>query len=137
MKYILCFCLVGLISLHFTTPAETQVPPKKESWYRLVHLKFKPGKMQEGMSVGDQYFTAAYKKADYSVQVFELENDEWDALILIELKAGKAGFEKPMPEKVWKHMVEIAGSAEKMEAIIQKFETQLVDHQKAELVKLR
>jgi hypothetical protein len=120
MKKLFFPFLVFLFICSFSNPLTAQ--PKAET-YRLLHVKFKPGKAKEGMDIGKNYFSRAYAEAGHSTQIVEFNNSdgEWDGIVLIPLSAGLPEEGQPHPKAVMEKLVGIAGGDEALQKIQEHF----------------
>ena len=116
------FIISLALMLAFTLSDQLTAQSTVES-YRLLHVKFKPGKAKEGMDIGKKYFSRAYAEAGHPAQVIEFHDPDgdWDGLILLPLSAGLPEEGQPHPTAVMEKLIRVTGGMEALRKIDDQF----------------
>lgn len=126
----LSLLLTALITVFVFTTAEAQEAEKYENpeWYSFVHVDYHPGMMGEARDIIENYFKKASDQAGTPKPVMEisLAAGEYDMLVVWKMVDGVEGMNwkrSPNQVKWWQAMTEIAGSEEKAEEVMKKYQS--------------
>jgi len=130
-KLMLSGVLVGLFIFFATNTvsAQSDMQPKKyenAQWKNVVFVDYKSGKYARSKEIISKYFAPASEKAGTPgpEMVLEMNSGEWDIMYVWGMKGGIAdlNWETSPDDIAWrKALNEIAGGADKAQAILDEF----------------
>ena len=114
----------------FTLTAFSQ----EQELYRVHDTKYVHGRADEAIEIGMNLFQKAYEAIGINVQVYRYRTGSWDSRVVIPLKSEddiQSAFFGPANTEVYQEMIKIAGSAEKVKEISDRFHSMVVreEHQ--------
>jgi hypothetical protein len=114
-------------------PKATKHPNPK--FYTAYHIKFKPGKVDEGRKVITDFFEVAGNNAKNGAIAFNPQTGDWHHVVYFPWTS-PADIEwkiSPMGERWWSELAKVAGGPDKARALMARWQ-ELVETEKFDIV---
>ena len=136
MKYLV-FSLFILYTLNGR--AQGQEEPSDYEWFQAKYIKFKPVKAEAARKLLHDYLYKANEISGRLVLTFESDMGEWDHIAYLHFEQGPqqlAHEDAEIESKWWSGVLELAGSQQKAEALIEEYQSYIL-YEKHNLVRMR
>ena len=141
LSIVLFAIAVVLMVTQFGNAQELPKAAKYENvtWYQVVYVKFKPGKVDDALKIIYDHFVQADKKSGREIINFDTRTGEWHHVVYFPMEDGASGLAwtvAPKGEKWWAELAKQLGGEKKAQELLAKF-NELVADSKSEIVMRR
>ena len=130
-----------LMVTHFANAQELPKAAKYENvtWYQVVYVKYKPGKVDDALKIIYDHFVPAGKASGREVINFDMRTGEWHHVVYFPMEDGASGLAwkvGPKVEKWWAELAKQVGGGKEAQDLYAKY-IGLIADEKSEIVMRR